>query len=118
MRTNKGQYVQWRYECGEFKINSGSRSPPIHPSEVSRWVQIVQDKDLKHVSYAIKDFHENNNVEWWPSPLASLYIEDLDEVKNLDIKGVVAMDEVPPELIINRDQTGLNHVPVSSCTMA
>ena len=28
------------------------------------------------------------------------------------------MDEVPPELIINCDQTGLNYVPVSSWTMA
>ena len=28
------------------------------------------------------------------------------------------MDEVPPELIINWDQTGLNYVPVSSWTMA
>ena len=28
------------------------------------------------------------------------------------------MDEVPPELIINWDQTALNYVPVSSWTMA
>lgn len=27
------------------------------------------------------------------------------------------MDEVPPELIINFDQTGINYVPVSSWTM-
>ena len=28
------------------------------------------------------------------------------------------MDEVPPELIINWDQTGFNYVPVSSWTVA
>ena len=52
---------------------------------------------------------------------AKVNIEDFDEIKKLfllDIKGVVAMDEVPPELIINWDQTGLNYVPVSSWTMA
>ena len=48
-------------------------------------------------------------------------IEDFDKMKKLfhfDIKGVVAMDEVPPELIINWDQTGHNYVPVSLWTMA
>ena len=52
---------------------------------------------------------------------AKVNIKDFNEMKklfHLDIKGVVAMDEVPPELIINWDQTGLNYVPVSSWTMA
>ena len=52
---------------------------------------------------------------------AKVNIEDFDKMKklfHLDIKGVVAMDEVPPKLIINWDQTGLNYVPVSSWTMA
>ncbi len=36
----------------------------------------------------------------------------------LDIKTVVEMDEIPLDLIINWDQTGINYVPVSSWTMA
>ncbi len=52
---------------------------------------------------------------------AKVNVEDFAEIKklfHLDIKGIVGMDEVPPELIINWDQTGLNYVPVSSWTMA
>ena len=52
---------------------------------------------------------------------AKVNIEDFDEIKKLfllDIKGVVAMDEVLPELIINWDQTGLKYIPVSPWTMA
>ena len=48
-------------------------------------------------------------------------IKDFDEIKKLfhvDIKDVVAMDGVPPELIINWDQTGLNYFPVSSWALA
>ena len=52
---------------------------------------------------------------------AKVNVEDFAEIKklfHLDIKGIVGMDEVPSELIINWDQTGLNYVPVSSRTMA
>ena len=52
---------------------------------------------------------------------AKVSVEDFAEIKklfHLDIKGIVGMDEVPSELIINWDQTGLNYVPVSSWTMA
>ena len=31
----------------------------------------------------------------------------------LEIKTIVSMDEIPPELVINFDQTGLNYVPIS-----
>ena len=47
-------------------------------------------------------------------------VQKFDEVKTqflLDIKAVVEMDEVPFELIINWDQTGIHYVPVSSWTM-
>ena len=33
-----------------------------------------------------------------------------------DIKNVMLMDEIPPEFIINFDQTGINYVPVSLWT--
>ena len=47
-------------------------------------------------------------------------VEDFDEHKKLlllDIRNIVQMDEVPAQLIINWDQTGINYVPVSSWTM-
>ena len=44
----------------------------------------------------------------------------VDEVTKLfhqDIINVIVKDEVPPELVINWDQTGRNYVPVSQSTM-
>ena len=35
-----------------------------------------------------------------------------------DVKTVMVMDEVPLELVVNWDQTGLKYVPVSEWTMA
>ena len=29
----------------------------------------------------------------------------------LDIKNIVSLEEIPPDLIINWDQTGINYVP-------
>ena len=48
-------------------------------------------------------------------------MEDFDALKSdflFDIKVVVALEEIPPELIINFDQTGLKYVPVGDWTMA
>ena len=47
-------------------------------------------------------------------------VEEFDETKKLfllDIKNTTLMDEIPPQLIINWDHTGINYVPVSSWTM-
>ena len=39
-------------------------------------------------------------------------VKNFDEVKkHFDIKGVVEMEEIPPELIFNWDQMGINIVP-------
>ena len=43
--------------------------------------------------------------------------EDFHEFKKfilLNIRNNVQMDEIPPEMVINLDQTGINYVPVSS----
>ena len=51
---------------------------------------------------------------------AKVEVEQFDEMKRLfhqDIRSAVVMDEVPPELIINWDQTGLSYVPVSQWIM-
>ena len=51
---------------------------------------------------------------------AKVDVEKFNEVKMLfhqEIKNVIVMDEVPAELVINWDQTGLNYVPVSQWTM-
>ena len=47
-------------------------------------------------------------------------VEHFDELKELfllDLNNAVEMDEVPAELVINWDQTGINYVPISSWTM-
>ena len=43
--------------------------------------------------------------------------EQLKEDFLLEIKTIVTMDEIPPELVINFDQTALNYVPISHWTM-
>ena len=51
---------------------------------------------------------------------AKVSVENFAEIKAdflLDIKQVIVMDEIPAELVINFDQTGLNIVPVSDWTM-
>ena len=35
----------------------------------------------------------------------------------MDIKSAVQMDEIPAQLIVNWDQTGINYIPVSNWTM-
>ena len=47
-------------------------------------------------------------------------VEDFEELKKLfllDVRNIVQMDEVPAQLIINWDQTGINYVPASNWTM-
>ena len=47
-------------------------------------------------------------------------VEQFDELKELfllDFNNAVEMDDVPQELVINCDQTGINYVPISSWTM-
>ena len=54
------------------------------------------------------------------SSKAKAMVENCEEVKKdflLNVKNVVCMDEIPGELIINWDQTGVNYIPVSSWTM-
>ena len=51
---------------------------------------------------------------------AKVTVEDFEAHKKqflFDIKATVVMQEIPPELIINWDQTGIKIVPVSSWTM-
>ena len=51
---------------------------------------------------------------------AKVDVERYEQLKDeflLEIKVIVNMDEIPPELIINFDQTALNYVPVSHWTM-
>ena len=52
---------------------------------------------------------------------AKVSVENFDALKAqflLDIRVVAEMEEIPPDLVINWDQTGINYVPVSVWTMA
>ena len=54
------------------------------------------------------------------STKAKVDVKNFDELKGnflRDMRNVMLMDEIPPELIITFDQTGINYVPVSSWTM-
>ena len=54
------------------------------------------------------------------SSKSKVNVEEFDVLKEeflLSIRNVVSLDEVPPALIINWDQTGIQYVPVSSWTM-
>ena len=44
-------------------------------------------------------------------------LQELKEAFLLEIKNIVVVDDIPEDLIINFDQTGLNYVPVTSWTM-
>ena len=51
---------------------------------------------------------------------AKVSVENFAELKSdylLKIKNIIAMDEIPAELVINFDQTALNIVPTSDWTM-
>ena len=54
------------------------------------------------------------------STAAKVAVSNFEEVKQqflLDIKVVVEIEEIPSELVINWDQTGINYVPSDSYTM-
>ena len=51
---------------------------------------------------------------------AKVSLSDFDRLKAqflFDVKVMIEMKEIPPELVINWDQTGIHYVPVSSYTM-
>ena len=55
------------------------------------------------------------------STKTKVLLPDFDRFKAqflFDVKAVIEMEEIPCELVINWDQTGIHHVPVSSWTMA
>ena len=60
-------------------------------------------------------------VKWKVTTKSKLVVNNFDEVKQqflVDIKAVVEMAEIPHNLIINWDQTGIKYIPVSEWTMA
>ena len=64
--------------------------------------------------------HRMGMVKRRASAKAKVSVDEFEKLKAeffLDIKNVVDMDEIPPALIINWDQTGMNYVPVGSWTM-
>ena len=61
-----------------------------------------------------------NFVKWKATTKAKVNVEHFEEVRQeflLEIRNVVIMDEIPLDLVINFDQTGINYIPVSSWTM-
>ena len=54
------------------------------------------------------------------STKAKVIVPNIDEIKQKflqDVKNPIAMDEIPADMIIKWDQTGVNYIPVASWTM-
>ena len=65
--------------------------------------------------------HRMGMVKRRASTKAKVSVDDFEELKEqflLDIKVCVNMEDIPLDLVINWDQTGMHYVPVSSWTMA
>ena len=64
--------------------------------------------------------HRMNFVKRKATTKAKVNVEHFEEVKRqflLEITNVVTLAEIPFDLVINFDQTGINYIPVSSWTM-
>jgi len=64
--------------------------------------------------------HRMGYVKRKATTKAKVTVENFAQLKSdylLEIKNVIAMDEIPSQLVINFDQTGLNIVPTSDWTM-
>lgn len=71
--------------------------------------------DTTRTSYVVWDF-----VKQRASAKAKVTVENFEAVKEqflLDIKAVVEMEDIPFDLIVNWDQTGIHYVWVGSWTM-
>ena len=65
--------------------------------------------------------HRMGFVKRRASTKVKVSVEDFEVKKEqflLDIKAIVTLEDIPLDLIINWDQTGMHYVPVSSWTMA
>jgi len=72
-------------------------------------------------SWAQYLLHRMGYIQCKATTKAKVTVENFSEPKAdylLEIKQVTTVDEIPAELIINLDQTGLNIVPASDWTIA
>ena len=71
-------------------------------------------------SWAKYFLHTMNYVKQKSTTKAGIAVRNFDKIKDqflLDIKGVKMMEDIPDELVVNWDQTGIKYVPVSQWTM-
>ena len=71
-------------------------------------------------SWAKSVLYRLNFVKRRGTATSKITVKNFEELKEqflLDIKAVVEMEEIPPELVINWDQTGISIVPGSAWTM-
>ena len=65
--------------------------------------------------------HRMEFVKCRASTKAKISVDDFEEKREqflLDIKATLTLEDIPLDLIINWDQTGMHYVPVSSWTMS
>lgn len=71
--------------------------------------------------WALSLLHRLGFVKRKSSTKAKVTVSDFEEKKAqflFDIESIIVMEEIPSDLVINWDHTGINYVPVSSWTMA
>ena len=59
-------------------------------------------------------------VKHQTSTKAKVDVKNFEEIKQmfmLDVRNVIEMDEIPPDLVINFDQTAVHYVPVDNWRM-
>lgn len=82
---------------------------------------LLQDGSLGLSKTWVKYFLKQNDfVKRKATTKAKVSVSNFNDLQQqflLDIKAVVDLEEIPPDLTINWDQTGINYVPVSQWTM-
>ena len=85
-----------------------------------------RDANILNIDFgfiACASFHPTHSCKQTFSPIlgqVNLLVEKFEALKTgflLDAKNIVNFEEIPPDLIINWDQAGINYVPVGSWTM-
>ena len=92
-----------------LKCNRSMLAEYCGPVQLSRtWAHSLL-KQMKFVQWRATTSKSKHTVQ---------NFSQLKEVFLVDVTATVTMEEVPPELILNWDQTGIKFVPNSSRTMA
>ena len=61
-----------------------------------------------------------NSLKDGPIQKSKVFSADFEEHKSqfvYDVKSIIEFEDIPEDLVINWDHTGIYYIPVSNCTM-